>query len=185
MPELDTPLALLVCQHGAILPPASSSWVCATSAHLDPNLMKQSAYQTQRKPLVWYLKAVALCLRGAAGFLYAHIWIPFIFSSFFDQRRHHFFSELIHTSGCWTPARVTQAWKTAIVIQLSQGVIVEILWLPYQHHMKHLWLAGWHWWPGRNPNFWSRACQILLFQGLVTWKELLITSSQKIKIKMS
>lgn len=32
----------------------------------------------------------------------------------------------------------------------------------------------WLWWPGKHPNFQRRACHILLFQGLVTWPELLI-----------
>lgn len=63
--------------------------------------------------------------------------IPFTYLFFFQSH-----SQVRLCLSCWTMSRVTQAWKTAIVIQPSQGVIVGIRWLPYQHHMKHLWLAG-------------------------------------------
>lgn len=146
---LEAPLALLVCQPERQWSESatSSSWVCATSRHLDSNLMKQSTSLTQRNVFVWHISTVSLCIAMTPG---GHPPAPSIHSplrllcTFLTQllglllTDSHFRLCL----SCWTVSRVTQAWKTAIVIQLSQGVIVGIQWLPYQHHMKHLWLAG-------------------------------------------
>lgn len=147
---LEAPLALLVCQPERQWSESatSSSWVCATSGHLDPNLMKQSTSLTQRNVFVLDISTVSLCIAVTPGghplapFKFIHLWD--VYGPFLKQLLGLLLTDLHFRLclSCWTVSRVTQAWKTAIVIQLSQGVIVGIRWLPYQHHMKHLWLAG-------------------------------------------
>lgn len=147
---LEVPLTLLVCrsERRPSKSATSSSWVCATNGHLGPNLMKRVHIYCKGMHLSGNIRQrhceVAWCPEDSPfHFQSANLWDFFVPT----ERIMDFF--IFPTDlrfrlclGCWTVSRVMQAWKTSIVIHLSQGVIVGIQSLTHQRHMKHLWLAG-------------------------------------------
>lgn len=172
---VKAPLALLVCQpeRQQSESATSSSWACATDGHLDPlaDLVKRNAYLSRREHVCVFRRRAPYAPRtpGAPSFfrsssrLSSARWVatrPFLTGAFALQA----VPQPLDRVQSHTGLKDSHRYPTLTRCHCRDPMIT--ISAPHETFM-----ACWQWWPGKHPNFQNRACQILLFQVLVTKTE--------------